>query len=260
MWRYFSLLLLMCAAFTVFSASGNSSYVNPHFQDSILKYEGDSAKWKALTKQLDIHRESSNSKVLQPVKPATVNISYLLVAAGLFSVVLFLRLILDDFFYAVWEGMVSIKKYEIYLRSKKYDSYFAVFAMYLSYSLMLALLLYVGLDYFTDNDFTDFDEALFLRIAIGVVVFYSVRYLVEFIFNLVIGTQRVFKAYFLYSLFSEFALSLIGIVVVIIFIYNDAFSFSYLIYSVAVGIVLFVVFNIVRSYQLLSSVRIPVNL
>ncbi|HPA36378.1 MAG TPA: DUF4271 domain-containing protein [Chitinophagales bacterium] len=75
-----------------------------------------------------------------------------------------------------------------------------------------------------------------------------------------IGTQRVFKAYFLYSLFSEFALSLIGIVVVIIFIYNDAFSFSYLIYSVAVGIVLFVVFNIVRSYQLLSSVRIPVNL
>ncbi len=260
MWRYFSLLLLMCAAFTVFSASGNSSYVNPHFQDSILKYKGDSAKWKALTKQLDIHRESSNSKVLQPVKPATVNISYLLVAAGLFSVVLFLRLLFDDFFYAVWEGMVSIKKYEIYLQSKKYDSYFAVFAMYLSYSLMLALLLYVGLDYFTDNDFTDFDEGLFLRIAIGVVVFYSVRYLVEFIFNLVIGTQRVFKAFFLYSLFSEFALSLIGIVVVIIFIYNDAFSFSYLIYSVAVGIVLFVVFNIVRSYQLLSSVRIPVNL
>ena len=91
-------------------------------------------------------------------------------------------------------------------------------------------------------------------------IIFTIKNIIEFIFNSVINTQETFKAFFLQNLFAEFLWSIILLFLFLICIYNNSISPKLLLFLILFSFSAYTVFNIIRSYQLMSNIRIPYKL
>ena len=113
---------------------------------------------------------------------------------------------------------------------------------------------------FQKTDFTHFSHIDFLDICVLLGLFFTVKNIVEFIFNWIIDTQETFKAFFLQNLFAELLLSIILLVFLLIYIYNNHISRDFMLFLILFSFGGYAFFNIVRSYQLMGNIRIPYKL
>ena len=254
-------LLCLSLVFTLcIFAKQDTSCVNPVFRDSILKNKVDTAKWNVIKSSIDINKSTHKNREIQKEKHPLNNISFLYISCIILLVLLLMRLIFDDFSFSLLEGIFSFKKYLLYYQSKKYDSLIAIILVYLISATILSLITYIVLVHFVNDDFTNFDILLFLEVLAVVILFFSAKYFIEFIFNWVIDTQNIFRAFFLQNLFSELLLSIVALFLLLIYIYNSAVSYNFTIIAMSFIVVVYLVFNTLRSYQLMDSVRIPYKL
>lgn len=248
--------LVFMIAFASFSKNDTTAY-NPFFRDSILKNKIDTVRWHHLQNVLDIHKPASKIIALQQPKTAHKSIVFLMNAGVIILFILLLRLIFDDFAASLLEGILSMKKYYIFYKSKKYDSLFAVLSVYILKIAIFSYILYIGILFFGKDKFLVFSYDGFFRILALLTLFFTLKNITEFIFNSVIGTNDMFKAFFLQNLFAEFLLTIILLVVFMIYIYSSHVSSGFMLGFMIACLAGYAVFNIVRSYQLMSNIRIP---
>jgi hypothetical protein len=248
--------LVFMIAFASFSKNDTTAY-NPFFRDSILKNKIDTVRWHHLQNVLDIHKSASKIIALQQPKTAHKSIVFLMNAGVIILFILLLRLIFDDFAASLLEGILSMKKYYIFYKSKKYDSLFAVLSVYILKIAIFSYILYIGILFFGKDKFLVFSYDGFFRILALLTLFFTLKNITEFIFNSVIGTNDMFKAFFLQNLFAEFLLTIILLVVFMIYIYSSHVSSGFMLGFMIACLAGYAVFNIVRSYQLMSNIRIP---
>jgi hypothetical protein len=248
--------LVFMIAFASFSKNDTTAY-NPFFRDSILKNKIDTVRWHHLQNVLDIHKPASKIIALQQPKTAHKSIVFLMIAGVIILFILLLRLIFDDFAASLLEGILSMKKYYIFYKSKKYDSLFAVLSVYILKIAIFSYILYIGILFFGKDKFLVFSYDGFFRILALLTLFFTLKNITEFIFNSVIGTNDMFKAFFLQNLFAEFLLTIILLVVFMIYIYSSHVSSGFMLGFMIACLAGYAVFNIVRSYQLMSNIRIP---
>ena len=263
MWQLFSkhifFLLFLANSLTAVS-NDEVGAINPIFRDSVLKNKIDSARWNNMLTHLDINNESTRQMLIQKQKhPAKSNV-FLFISLTILLFLLILRLVFEDLFYSILEGMLSIKKFFIFFKTKKYDSLFAILFVYTIKIIILSLMLYCGVIIFRNDDFTSFSFARFLDICLLLGLFFTLKNMVEFIFNWIIDTQETFKAVFLQNLFAELLLCVILLLFLLIYIYNGHISPDFMILLMLFIFGGYTVFNIVRSYQLMGNIRIPYKL
>ena len=111
---------------------------------------------------------------------------------------------------------------------------------------------YIGLNYFNKNNFSVFQTDKFLKILLLLVVFFSIKNIIESIFNWVIGTQDPYRALFLQNLFAELILSTTLLIIFMTYIYNSRLSSGLMTILLTANISAYLFFNIIRSYQLVS--------
>jgi len=263
MWQRFSrnlfLFIFLCFSLYSFSKNDTTAY-NPFFRDSVLKNKIDSGCWNKLVSVTDIHKPSGKTVFVQKQKHAQKSTVLLYISLAIALLLVVLRLIFDDFSFSLLEGIVSVKKFYIFYKSKKYDSLFAILSVYIFKISILSLVVYIGLRYMQQDDFTNFSFYFFFDIWVLLGLFFTVKNVIEFIFNWVIDTQETFKAFFLQNLFAEFVVSVFLLVLFLIYIYNSHISYDFMFGLLLSGLGVYVVFNIVRSYQLMGNVRIPYKL
>lgn len=263
MWQRFSsslfVLMFLFVSFYSFSKNDTTAY-NPFFRDSVLKNKIDSGRWNKLASVTDIHKPSGKTVFVQKQKQVQKSTVLLYISLVIALLLVVLRLIFDDFSFSLLEGMLSVKKFYIFYKSKKYDSLFAILSVYIFKISILSLVVYIGLRYIQQDDFTSFSFYYFFDIWVLLGLFFTVKNVIEFIFNWVIDTQETFKAFFLQNLFAEFIVSVFLLVLFLIYIYNNHISYNFMLGLFFTGLGVYVVFNIVRSYQLMDNVRIPYKL
>ncbi len=257
--RYSFLFILLFASLISFSKNDTTSF-NPLFRDSVLKNKVDSVKWNKLVSAIDIHKTSGGNILIQKQKHPVKSPSFLYITIGIFLILLILRLIFDDFSFSLLEGIASVKKFLIFYKSKKYDSLLAILSIYILKISILSLVVYIGLHFFKKDEFTSFQYLYFFNIWILLGLFFTIKNVIEFVFNFVIQTQETFKAFFLQNLFAEFLLSIVLLVLMLIYIYNGNVSYNFMTILMSICFTGYAVFNIVRSYQLMSNIRIPYKL
>jgi hypothetical protein len=245
---------------TISFSKQDTSPFNPVFKDSILNNKTDSAKWQSIVQFMDIHKSADKNKIIQKYKADTKSPVFLYISVAVLLLLLLMRLLFDDFSFSLLEGIWSFKQFLIYYQSKKYDSLIAVIFVYLLNLSVLSMVTYIGLEHFLKNDYTQFNTRFFLKILIALSVFFSAKNILELIFNRVIEMQQSFKAFFLQNLFAEFVLSFILLFLLLIYIYNPVISSGFAAFLLVFSLVLYIVFNTIRSYQLMDNVRIPYKL
>lgn len=248
-------VFLLLAGFHSFSMSDTAS-VNPAYRDSILRNMQDSAQWKAITSQQDIYRNSAKNLMIQHPKARVESSVFLFIGFAILLLILLLRLLFADFMTSLFEGIVSVKKFYIHFKSNKYDTILAVIWIYVIKLLLLSLILYIVLVHFTHRRFNAFDVYFFLKIFSLLSLFFIIKNLLEYIFNAVIQMQDTYKAFFLQNLFSELLISVLLLLFLLIYIYNDFISGELLLVSISFSAALYTFFNTIRSYQLMGNVRI----
>ena len=251
-----SFLFFFMIAFTAFSKNDTTAY-NPFFRDSILKNKIDTVRWHQLQNIVDIHKPAGKIISLQQQKTPDKSIVFLIIAGVVILFILVLRVIFDDFAASLLEGILSMKKFYIFYKSKKYDSLFAVLSVYILKVVILSYILYIGILFLGKDKFLVFSYDGFFRILALLTLFFTLKNITEFIFNSVIGTIDMFKAFFLQNLFAEFMLTIILLIVFMIYIYSSHFSPGIMLALMIACLSGYTVFNIVRSYQLMSNIRIP---
>lgn len=257
--KYLCLFCALLISCTAFSKVDTSSF-NPIFRDSVLKNKVDSSKWNQLTGAVNKLKVSGAVFFVQKEKQPATSTSFLTVSSIILLLLLLVRLFFDDFTFSLLEGIISVKKFFIFYKSKKYDSLLAILAVYLLKITILSLLVYIGLRFFQQDDYTSFSYYYFFDIWMLLAFFFTIKNIIEFVFNWVIDTQETFKAFFLQNLFAEFLLSIILLIVLLIYIYNNHVSYNFMLFLLVFSCSVYVVFNIIRSYQLMSNIRIPYKL
>jgi len=255
MWLPFSrfYIFLFCLIVTVNAhAEIDTSSVNPIFRDSILKNKIDTLKWNKLVNTLDKNRPSNSIINIQSLKQPRASLIFLYITSVILIILVILKTIFDDYTQALLEGLLSLKKFYIFYKSKKYDSLFAVLTIYFLKIIILSMVTYIGLNYFNKNNFSVFQTDKFLKILLLLVVFFSIKNIIESIFNWVIGTQDPYRALFLQNLFAELILSTTLLIIFMTYIYNSRLSSGLMTILLTANISAYLFFNIIRSYQLIS--------
>lgn len=260
MLRYSNLLILMLFVTSSSLAAEKSSSPNPIFRDSVLKSKVDTGLWYMAVQQLDIHQQPAPKKNLQHQKNNGHSRVFLISAFFILLLVVFFKLVFDDFSYALLEGVLSYKKFIVYSQSKKYDSFIAVFIIYILKILLLSMVIYAVIHSFGKNNFNSFYIVFFWKFFFLLLFFFSLKNTIEYVFNFVVQTHQIFKSFFLHTLFIDFILLLILLPLFLVFIYNDNINQGIINWIVISGLVFYAFFNIIRSYQLASLVRIPYKL
>lgn len=253
--RFVILLTIMAIPFIAYSQTDTSN-TNPYFLDSILKNNVDTVKWMKVIKATDIHKAAGKNIIVQTQKHPVKSLVFLYVTTVFLLLLVFIRVMFDDFFYSVLEGLTSKKKFYIFYKSKKYDSVLAILLIYIYIISILSLVVYIGINYFQKDDFINFHLKIFFNIWILLSTFFIVKNTIEYLFNRVIGTLDIFNASFLSNLFAEFLLSIFLLIVFIVYIYNSNVLYSFMLTILVLSVSVYLVFNIIRSYQLISNMRI----
>lgn len=262
MWRSFSTYrkLMMFTVVCLLSVSPifgtDKVEFNPLYVDSLLLHKVDTSSWNQLTASQDIHRPPSANLLIQQTKLANRSPMILLFVAGLFLIMLILKLIFADFAQAMLEGVLQLKKFMVHFKSNKYDTLLAVLFVYVLKILLLSFIIYMLIQQYRHDDFTSFNLSLYLFIASRLLLFFIIKNILEYIFNSVISTEEVFRSFFLQTMFAEFFVNTAIVVLLLIYIYNTEISFMFFRGVIVSALMLFVVFNIIRSYQLMYNIRL----
>lgn len=252
----FLLLFFLFTTSVVFS-NPETSAINPVFRDSVLNNKLDTAKWNSVVTRLDRFKQATEKHRIQELRPQTVSLIFLYVATFIVICLISLRVIFDDFSNALLEGLMSRKQFFVFYKSKKYDSLLAVLFVYIFNLILLSFIVFLVWTVFNEKSFVKFNYTVFFNICMLLIVFFTVKYIIEYIFNFITDTLDTFKAFLLQSFFTEFMLSITLLVLSLIFIYNQHFGFKTAAGFVTAIVALYLVFNIVRSYQLTSVFRLP---
>lgn len=260
MWQLFkkcSCCFVCCLLFlnTSFSKEKKYSKENPYFIDSVLRTQIDTAKWQALQQNTNTHN-IAKVQLIQQIKHKEYSNLYLMCLGVVIILLLIVRLIFEDFMYAIVEGLFSVKKFYAYYKTKKYDSLMAILLVMVLKIINIALLVYIIIQYYISGGFTDFNSYLFLKILLIITIFYIIKSVFELIFNETIGMKETYNAVYLFSFFTEFIASIIILIFLLIFIYNNTLQ-KQNVYIFLIGVVVFyTIFNIIRSFQLLDIFKI----
>ncbi|MDB5227483.1 MAG: hypothetical protein JWN78_1676 [Bacteroidota bacterium] len=256
--KLFFFLFLLCSLH-IFSSTPNTPY-NPYFRDSVLKNKVDSAAWNQVIQKVDPNKAYGKTQLIQQQKKPAKSKVFFFISAAIVVLLLVLRLLFDDFSFSLLEGIISVKKFFIFYKSKKYDSFLAVIFIYALKIAILSLITYIVLQHLLKSDFTAFNFRFFADILFLLALFFTLKNILEFIFNRVINTDETFKAFFLQNLFAEFLLSIFLLFLLLIYLYNDHISYHFMAFIFSLGFAGYIIFNVIRSYQLMSNVRIPYKL
>lgn len=263
MWQPSKLLLLFIGLFLLFSstfAQATATNINPFFRDSILKHKVDTARWSNVESAVNRYNKSATNIRLQKPKVETNSLLYLYMTAGIVILLIIMRLIFDDFSTSLLEGMLSMKKFFVFYKSKKYDSLIAIILVYVFNLVLLSLISFIAWSFTTKHGFKTFNMSVFMDISVLMIVFFTLKNAIEYLFNFIIDTQDTFKAFFLQNLFTEFLLCVVLLVFSLIYIYNSYFSLNWMLGLFFVILTIYLVFNTIRSYQLISVTRLPYKL
>ncbi|MFN8237366.1 MAG: DUF4271 domain-containing protein [Chitinophagales bacterium] len=234
----------------------DTSSVNPFYRDSILKNKMDSARWKMILSGQDIYRNPAKNLLIQHPKETAESTVFLYISLIIGLLILLLRLLFSDFMVSLFEGILSVKKFYIHIKSNKYDTILAVLWIYIVKLLLLSLILYIALAHSTGRRFHAFDTYFYIRILSSLSLFFVFKNMLEYIFNRVIQMQDSYKAFFLQNLFSELLIAAVLLLFLLIYIYNDFISLQALLGSIIFSAAVYVFFNTIRSYQLMGNVSI----
>jgi len=259
----FCKISLMCwillLAFSGFSKQDTSN-LNPIFRDSVLTQKVDSSKWSSIIHKMDIHKSSNKKMMIQKQKKLLSNNIFLYVFSVIVFLLLLMRLLFDDFSVSLIEGTFSFKQFYLFFQSKKYDSFIAIIFIYILNIFSISFITYIGLAYFLKHNFIDFDLLFLMKVLVLITLFFVIKNIIEFIFNWVINTLHIFKAFFLQNLFAELVGSIVLLILLLVFIYNQHINTVFFTTTIIFFAVVYVVFNTIRSYQLIGNVRIPYKL
>ena len=254
----FSVLLLFVSFNGI--ANDTTSNKNPYFIDSVLKNKLDTAKFHEIEANLLLKKPAATQTIIQQEKQNAQSNWYLTVAVILIVLTLLLRLLFDDFTDSMVEGVVSFKKFMIFYQSKKYDSLLAVLLLFVLNIAVLSLVIHIFIQVVLNNDFSEFYLNRYIKITVAFLIYFFIISTIEYLFNGFTNTLSVFVAHFLWFLFSSFFGIIICLFVLLIHIYNSNISLNVLEIIAWIFFAFFVVFNIIRSYQLFSTIRIPYKL
>ena len=254
----FSVLLLFVSFNGI--ANDTTSNKNPYFIDSVLKNKLDTAKFHEIEANLLLKKPAATQTIIQQEKQNAESNWYLTVAVILIVLTLLLRLLFDDFTDSMVEGVVSFKKFMIFYQSKKYDSLLAVLLLFVLNIAVLSLVIHIFIQVVLNNDFSEFYLNRYIKITVAFLIYFFIISTIEYLFNGFTNTLSVFVAHFLWFLFSSFFGIIICLFVLLIHIYNSNISLNVLEIIAWIFFAFFVVFNIIRSYQLFSTIRIPYKL
>lgn len=261
MWQHSKVVLLLL--FFLITQQGftrsDTSSINPIFRDSILRTQRDTVAWNSMIKHTNKFKKST-TLLIQKQKSEPPSIVFFYFALALLILVLIMRLVFEDFSLSMLEGLLSIKQYFVYYKSKKYDSLFALVMLYFLNIIILSMITYVGLQYFRGNNFRAFHLTFFIKIVSVIGGFFVIKDILEFLFNWVIDMQSIFRAYFLQLLFSEFIIAGFLLALILITVYNQQISTNFLGTLYLVSFLGYLVFNTIRSYQLMRNVQIAYKL
>lgn len=271
MWQHFKLTkniydvrLFLFVLLLFFSCYGFAKEIDstksPYYIDSILKHKIDTSKFKSIVSKFDIHKKTKSNVFIQQQKTKQKSIFYLVSFVVLILLCLLIRLVFDDFWTSMAEGFISFKKFTIYYQSKKYDSFIAVFCLYVLNIFILSLVLHCCSQLFITNSFINFNIQKLIQIFLLLFLFFTVINIIEYLFNSITNTTSIFLMHFLFQLFSLFFILSSVLISIIIYVYNFKFDFVFLRITAIILLSLFLVFNIIRSYQLFITTKIPYKL
>ncbi|HUM50587.1 MAG TPA: DUF4271 domain-containing protein [Chitinophagales bacterium] len=241
-------------------ANDTISNQNPYFIDSVLKNKLDTAKFHQIEANLLTQKPAATQTIIQQEKPSTQSNWYLTAALILILLTLLLRLLFDDFTDSMFEGIVSFKKFMIFYQSKKYDSLLAVLLLFVLNIAVLSLVIHIFIQVILNDHFSEFYLNRYIKITVAFLIYFFVISTIEYLFNGFTNTLSVFVAHFLWFLFSSFFGVIICLLILLIHIYNTNISLGFLEIVGWIIFVFFVFFNIIRSYQLFRTIRIPYKL
>jgi len=253
----FSILLSLMAFSSV--AKNDTTIFNPIFRDSILRNKIDSVGIKLLNNHINKEKKST-TLLIQKQKKAPPSIIFCIVGFSLLLFLLILRLIFEDFTLSMFEGLWSIKRFFIFYKSKKYSSFIAILSIYLLNIIILSLIAYVAIQYYQKNSFRSFEFIVFLKLLGILALFFIFKDILEFIFNWVINMQSAYRAFFLQLLFSEIIIASLFLVLLMVTVYNQQVSERFLVSLFVISFLSYLVFNTIRSFQLMSNIRIDYKL
>ncbi|MBK6273592.1 MAG: DUF4271 domain-containing protein [Saprospirales bacterium] len=182
------------------------------------------------------------------------------IAIILIILTLLFRLLFDDFTDSMLEGLISFKKFMVFYQSKKYDSLLAVLLLFILNIAVISLVVHIFVQIILNDQFREFYMSRYFKIAITLLVYFFVTSTIEYLLNGFTNTLSVFLAHFLWYLFSSFFGIIICLLLLMVHIYNTSISLGFFEIVGWLFFALFVVFNIIRSYQLFSTIRIPYKL
>lgn len=264
-WPYFKALLLFFLAICSMQPACASAELlyNPAWADTVLLQERDSAAYSQLKQSILVPayaRVHASGYMLQPLRHAAPPLFYLYFITAILGVALVLRLIYDDFSESLLRGVLSSKAYYVALRTNKYDSPVPLAYVFLAKHLVLGVIAYLALEQLFPSGPMGYDPGLLLRVAGLVMGFGILRSLGELLFNWVIGTGSVFKAFTLQQLFIDFIWGLLLLTACLVFIYHPGFQLRAPLGWFSLLLALYLVFNTFRSYQLMHQARVPFRL
>ncbi|MFN8284815.1 MAG: DUF4271 domain-containing protein [Chitinophagales bacterium] len=261
MLQRFDFRTLFIAIFLSFSFHGiakdSVSNINPYFIDSVLKNKLDTATFNQIETNLLLKKTAATQTIIQQEKQHGQSSWYLLAALILILLTLLLRLLFDDFTDSMFEGVVSFKKFMIFYQSKKYDSLLAVLLLFVLNIAILSLVVHILIQFIVNDHYNQFYIFRYMQIFVILLVYSCSISAIEYFFNGFTNTHSFYIAHFLWYLFSSFFSVIICLMILLIHIYNSNISLPFLEVVSWMIFAFFVVFNIVRSYQLFRSIRIP---
>lgn len=234
--------------------------VNPVFRDSVLKHELDSAAYLKFKSKTNPFKLAAKTPVIQNIRMGGVSLYYFYALLALLFLLLLIRLFFEDFFMSLAEGIISNKKFIVYLKSKKYDSFLAMLAVYALHLVCLAYLLFLITVLFSVGNSKQFNLLFLGKYTLLLFLFFTLKFVIEFIFNAISDSADTFKTFFIQHIFIELAFYFLLIVLFTFFIYYQYSNNQYLLIILLVissGLLLFTAF---RSFQLLLEMKVVYKL
>lgn len=225
---FLSLLLFLFALSTAVAAgedyytTDSSFAIQPYYVDSLLKAAPNSYYLDSTTKNFSAERilPTPDWDIQHLKKPQHVNAIYW----GTLIILLLLGLIklgYQNFFYSSLSSIANSKVFQLYFRTKKLAGFIPLFFFFLIKILTLSLLSMKLASLFTGNSI--FVSARFFAFSSGLICgFYMLRYFMEYVVNLILGTSQIFRQYLVeYTLITTWLWLLI---VPVILVFSGAFS------------------------------------
>ena len=240
--------------------AADTTNTNPFFIDSVLKNKLDTAKFSKIESGLLIKKPAAVQTIIQQQKQNEQSDWYIMAAVILLVLMLFMRLLFYDFTFSMFEGVVSFKKFMVFYQSKKYDSFLAVLILFVLNIAMLSLVVHIFIQIILNDNFTHFYLNRLIQITLILLVYFFTISTIEYFFNGFTNTISLFVAHFLWYLFSSFFSIIICLLILLMHVYNASVSIGLLNVVGWMFFSVFIVFNIIRSYQLLRTICIPYKL